>query len=249
VLRRVLPREEIELLKVILRRRIIDRVPAGYLTREAWLGGLQFYVDERVIIPRSYFVELIPQLADLPDGPRRIRRAVDVCTGSGCLAILLAHHFPAAQVDAIDLSAGALAVAHENLHAHQMEKQIRLYQSDVFDAVPPRRYELILSNPPYEPSGHCDALPAEFQHEPRLALDGGTDGLEIIRKLLLQARERLTDDGLLVIEVGGLRAAMEAGFPTLPIEWLATVDGSDCVAAIRSRDLRVPPRAARKVKT
>jgi ribosomal protein L3 glutamine methyltransferase len=243
VLRRVLRPEEISLLKAVLRRRIADRVPAGYLAREAWLGGHRFYVDERVIIPRSYFVELIPQLDAFFDDPEAVRQAVDVCTGSGCLAILLAQHFTQAKVDAVDLSRDALAVATENVRLHQLADRVRLYQSDVFDAVPRRRYDLILSNPPYEPSGHCDELPPEFRHEPRLALDGGFDGLAIIRKLLAQAPERLAPDGLVVIEVGGLRAAMEAAFPELPIEWLHTADGTDCVCAIRAKDLRRGRRA------
>ena len=176
--------EQVERVKAVLHQRIVDRVPAAYLTNEALLGGLAFHVDERVIIPRSYFVELIPELAKRLGGADKVRRAVDVCTGSGCLAILL-----------------------------------------------------ILSNPPYEPSGHCDRLAPEFRREPRLALDGGTDGLDIIRKLLRQARERLTPNGLVTIEVGGLRMAMEAAFPDLPLEWLHTADGSDCVCLIRAQDL------------
>lgn len=246
VLRRVLREDEVALLKTILRRRIIDRVPAGYLAREAWLGGHRFYVDERVIIPRSYFVELIPQLDAFFSEPGRVRQAVDVCTGSGCLALLLAHHFSDAKVDAIDLSRDALAVAEENVREHQMTGRVRLYQSDVFDAVPRRRYDLILSNPPYEPTSHCDDLPPEFHHEPRLALDGGADGLEIIRKLLDQAPERLTPKGLVLIEVGGLHAAMEAAFPDLPLEWLSTADGSNCVCAIRAAALRRRATPARR---
>ncbi|HEX2100910.1 MAG TPA: 50S ribosomal protein L3 N(5)-glutamine methyltransferase [Candidatus Synoicihabitans sp.] len=180
VLRRVLKPDEVDLLKAILQRRILDRVPAAYLAREAWFGGQRFYVDERVIIPRSYFVELIPQLVHrFPKTP--VRRAVDVCTGSGCLAILLAQQFPEAKVDAIDLSRDALAVARENVREHRLTARVRLYESDVFDAVPARRYDLILSNPPYEPSGHCDELPPEFRQEPRLALDGGGDGLDIMQ--------------------------------------------------------------------
>lgn len=238
VLRRVLDADDVARLKTLLRRRIADRVPAAYLMGEAWLGGHRFQVDERVIIPRSYFVELIPQLEARLGGAKAVRRAADVCTGSGCLAILLAHQFPWAAVDAIDLSDDALAVARENVREHGLVQRVSLHASDVFDAVPMRRYDLILSNPPYEPSGLCDELPAEFRHEPRLALDGGRDGLDVIRKLLAQARSRLTRKGGLMIEVGGLRAAMEMAFPALPIEWLATADGSDCVCAIRARDLR-----------
>lgn len=184
VLRRVLREEQVERIKAVLRRRIVDRVPAAYLTNEAWLGGLTFHVDERVIIPRSYFVELIPQLAERLGGVDKVHHAVDVCTGSGCLAILLALEFTQARVDAIDLSPDALAVARINVARHDVGQRVTLHQSDVFDRVPARRYDLILSNPPYEPTSHCDQLAPEFRQEPRLALDGGADGLDIIRKLL-----------------------------------------------------------------
>ena len=156
----------------VFRRRLVDRVPAAYLTREAWLGEHRFYVDERVIIPRSYFLEIIPgELASLLPSGKKIRRAIDVCTGSGCLAILLAHEFPAAQIDACDLSAAALAVAKINVAAHQVGARVRLFESDVLEAVPPAKYDLILSNPPYEPSAHVDAQAPEFAAEPRMAHD------------------------------------------------------------------------------
>lgn len=238
VLRRPLRAEEVERLRSAFRRRIVQRVPVGYLTGEAWLGGLRFRVDERVIIPRSYFVELIPQLERFLPAPAAIRRVVDVCTGSGCLAILLGRQFPQARVDAIDLSRDALDVARINVREHGLSGRVHLHESNVFDAVPRRRYDVILSNPPYEPSEHCDELPPEFRYEPRLALDGGADGLAIIRQLLHQAPGRLTASGLVVIEVGGLRAAMEAAYPKLPIAWLPTADGSNCVCAIRAADLR-----------
>ncbi len=225
-------------LRTVLQRRVIDRVPAGYLTREAFLGEHRFYVDERVIIPRSYFLEIIPTLsAHLPAGIE-VRRAVDVCTGSGCLAILLAHEFPRATVDAIDLSVDALAVAEINVREHRLGRRVKLHRSDVFTAVPPAKYEIILSNPPYEPTAVCDALPPEFRQEPRLALDGGADGLEIIRRLLEQARDRLEPHGLLVMEVGALRPAMTREFKGLRFQWLPTADGSDCVCLIRGESLR-----------
>jgi ribosomal protein L3 glutamine methyltransferase len=221
------------------RRRLVDHVPAGYLTREAWLGEHRFYVDERVIIPRSYFLEIIPEQLDgwLPD-PKRVTRVVDVCTGSGCLAILLAKHFPQAAVDAVDLSPDALEVAAINVKAHRLGKRVTLHRSDVFDAVPAVKYDVILSNPPYEPSAHCDALPAEFKQEPRMALDGGGDGLDIIRKLLRQARTRLQPHGIVMIEVGGLMAAMDKEFASLNLHWLHTGDGSDCVCVIHAARLK-----------
>lgn len=223
----------------LLYRRAVDRVPAAYLTREAWLGGHRFYVDERVIIPRSYFVEIIPSQLDawLPD-PKKVRRVADVCTGSGCLAILLARHFPAAQVDAIDLSAEALEVAAINVRAHRLTRRVALWRSDVLAGVPAVKYEVILSNPPYEPSALVDAQAPEFSAEPRVAHDGGRDGLVIIRALLRQARPRLAPHGLVLIEVGGLRAAMDREFAALQPHWLSTADGADCVCVIHAARLR-----------
>jgi ribosomal protein L3 glutamine methyltransferase len=226
-------------IEAVFRRRLVDHVPAGYLTREAWLGEHQFYVDERVIIPRSYFLEIIPEQLDgwLPE-PKKVTHVVDVCTGSGCLAILLAKHFPKAAVDAVDLSPDALAVAAINVKAHRLTKRVTLHRSDVFDVVPAVKYDVILSNPPYEPSAHCDALPAEFKQEPRLALDGGRDGLDIIRKLMRQARTRLQPHGIVLIEVGGLMAAMDREFASLEPHWLHTSDGSNCVCVIHAARLK-----------
>lgn len=240
VLERRLDAEQRAKLEAVFRRRVLERVPAAYLTREAWLGEHRFYVDERVIIPRSYFLEIIPgQLADwLPAGGTRVTRAVDVCTGSGCLAILLAHQFPKAQVDACDLSPNALAVAAINVAEHGLGRRVHLFESDVFDGVPPAKYDLILSNPPYEPSRLVDAQAPEFAAEPRMAHDGGADGLVIIRKLLRQAPERLTPDGIVVIEVGGLRPAMEREFGHLAPHWLPTQDRSNCVVLFEARRLR-----------
>jgi ribosomal protein L3 glutamine methyltransferase len=222
----------------ILRRRVLERVPAAYLTREAWLGGQRFYVDERVIIPRSYFVEIIAeQLDGWLRAPAKVRRVVDVCTGSGCLAILLAQHFPKAVVDAVDLSPDALEVAKINVAAHDLTKRVKLWASDVFDAVPAVSYDVILSNPPYEPSAHVDAQAPEFAAEPRMAHDGGGDGLEIIRKLLRQARTRLTDEGIVLIEVGGLVGAMDREFAALEPHWLHTEDGANCVCVIHAARL------------
>lgn len=225
----------------VLRRRALERVPAAYLTKEAWLGGQRFYVDERVIIPRSYFVEIIAeQLDGWLRAPGKVKRVVDVCTGSGCLAILLAQHFPQAKVDAVDLSPDALDVAKINVAAHGLEKRVTLWESDVFDAVrvgATWKYDVILSNPPYEPSAHVDAQAPEFAAEPRMAHDGGGDGLEIIRQLLRQARTRLTDEGIVLIEVGGLVAAMDREFAALEPHWLHTADGADCVCVIHAARL------------
>ncbi len=221
-----------------LRRRALERVPAAYLTHEAWLGEYRFYVDERVIIPRSYFLEIIAgQLDGWLRAPEKVKRVVDVCTGSGCLAILLAHHFPKAVVDALDLSPDALEVAKINVREHGLGKRVKLFQSDVFDAVPEVKYDVILSNPPYEPSALVDTQAPEFAAEPRMAHDGGGDGLDIIRKLLRQARTRLTPEGIVLIEVGGLMPVMNREFAALEPHWLHTEDGADCVCVIHAARL------------
>jgi ribosomal protein L3 glutamine methyltransferase len=240
VLARTLKVAERRRLEAVFRRRVLDRVPAAYLTREAWLGEDRFYVDERVIIPRSYFLEIIPTQLDpwLPEGGKHVSRVVDVCTGSGCLAILLAHRFPGARVDACDLSPGAIEVAGINVRDHRVGRRVSLFTSDVFDAVPPVKYDVILSNPPYEPSSLVDDQAPEFAAEPRLAHDGGPDGLHIIRKLLRQARDRLQPHGIVVIEVGGLRAAIDREFAALEPHWLPTQDGSDCVGLFQAARLR-----------
>lgn len=236
VLKRKLTAEESARIEEVFRRRLEDRIPAAYLTREAYLGEHRFYVDERVIIPRSYFLELLPVIAELM-GKKPIKRVVDVCTGSGCLAVLLAHQFADAKVDAIELSPDAMAVAKFNIATHHLAKRIKLHHSDVFDAVPRANYDLILSNPPYVPTRELRGLPEEFKREPVMALDGGADGLDIIRKLLRQSRERLQKHGLVVLEVGGLRAAMDRTFKELDLHWLHTEDGEDCVCMIQAARL------------
>ncbi|MDB6127224.1 MAG: protein-(glutamine-N5) methyltransferase, ribosomal protein L3-specific [Verrucomicrobia bacterium] len=230
--RKISPKER-PAIEAMLHRRTVDRVPAAYLTHEAWLGEHRFYVDERAIIPRSYFLEIIPELGN----SKGVRRVADVCTGSGCLAILLAHHFPAAKVDALDLSKDALEVAKINVREHKLGSRVTLYRSDVFDSAPPANYDIILSNPPYEPSAHVDAQSPEFKAEPRMAHDGGRDGLVIIRKLLRQARTRLAPKGRVLIEVGGLKAAMNREFAALKPKWLPTQDESDCVCLLEAGNL------------
>lgn len=240
VLQHKLTTAEVMAVEKVLDRRLVQRIPAAYLTREAFLGEYRFYVDERVIIPRSYFLEIIPQQLDAwLVNPTKVKRVADVCTGSGCLAILLAHHFPQAQVDAVDLSKDALDVARINVKNHKLTKRVKLHHSDVFDSVPKVKYDVIISNPPYEPSAHCDQLPAEFHREPRMALDGGKDGLDVIRKFLRQSRERLQPHGVVLIEVGGLQRAMDKAFPELDLYWMHTADGSNCVCLIQAERLRV----------
>lgn len=243
ILKRKLSAAETRSLETIFHRRLAEHVPAAYLTGEAWLGGLRFYVDPRVLIPRSYFVEILPSQLDpwLRD-PARVRRVADVCTGSGCLAILLARHFPKATVDAIDLSAGALEVAAINIRRHRLGRRVRAIRGDLLGGLA-EAYDVILCNPPYEPTSHVDDLPAEFQREPRLALDGGPDGLGLIRRLIRESAGRLKPGGILLIEVGGGRPAFEREFGRLHPHWFYTDDGSDCVCLVQSE--RLAPRQAR----
>jgi ribosomal protein L3 glutamine methyltransferase len=231
-------------LAAVLRRRLVDRVPAAYITREAWLGGLRFHVDERVLIPRSYFVEILPGQVDpwLRD-PSRVTRVADVCTGSGCLAVLLAKHFPAARVDAIDVSVDALEVAAINVARHRLGKRVRLRKGDLLGGDAAARYDVIVCNPPYEPTAHVDGLPEEFRREPRLALDGGPDGLGLVRRLVGQAAGRLKRHGILMIEVGGGRDAFEREFGRLEPHWFHTQDASDCVCLLQAA--RLSPRHSR----
>lgn len=238
VLRRKTTPEQAAMLEEVFRRRTEEHVPAAYLTREAWLGGHKFYVDERVIIPRSYFVELLPEVIPqwLPAN-KTVKRVVDVCTGSGCLAVLLAERFPEAKVDAIELSPDAAAVARFNIAENQFGSRITLHRSDVFDAVKPVKYDVILSNPPYVPTREMRGLPEEFRQEPAMALDGGADGLDIVRKLLRQARERLQPHGIVTLEVGQAKAALAAKLSELDPHWLHTGDGEDCVCVITAKRL------------
>jgi len=244
VLGRRLTAAESAAIAAVFRRRLVDREPAAYITREAWLGGLRFYVDERVLIPRSYFVEILPEQVDpwLGD-PARVARVADVCTGSGCLAILLARHFKAARVDATDLSPPALEVADINVRRHRLSGRVRLLKGDLLRPAAAARYDVILSNPPYEPAGHVDRLPAEFRREPRMALDGGPDGLGIIRRLIRQAPRHLKRNGILMVEVGGGREAFESEFGHLEPHWFHTADGSDCICLLQAA--RLAPRQAR----
>jgi ribosomal protein L3 glutamine methyltransferase len=244
VLRRTVSSGQSEAIAAVLRRRLVDRVPAAYITREAWLGGLRFHVDERVLIPRSYFVEILPAQVDpWVRDPAGVTRVADVCTGSGCLAILLARHFRAARVDAIDVSVDALEVAAINVARHRLGKRVRPRRGDLLTGAPAARYDIILSNPPYEPTAHVDGLPEEFRREPRLALDGGPDGLGLVRRLVRQAAGCLKPHGILMIEVGGGREAFEREFGRLEPHWFHTEDASDCVCLLQAA--RLSPRHAR----
>ncbi|HEY8242220.1 MAG TPA: 50S ribosomal protein L3 N(5)-glutamine methyltransferase [Casimicrobiaceae bacterium] len=222
----------------LLTRRIEQRVPAAYLTREAWLGDFRFYVDERVIIPRSFIAELLPDgLAPWIPDPDAIRVALDLCTGSGCLAILLAHAYPNADVDAIDLSSDALAVAQRNVADYGLDDRVNLIRSDLYANLVEKSYDLVISNPPYVTDRAMEALPTEYRHEPAMALAGGEDGLEAVRTIVKDAPRFLNPGGLLVVEVGHGRAAVEAAFPRMPMVWLSTVGHDEGVFAVPREDL------------
>lgn len=233
-------------LRDLLERRALDKEPTAYLTGEAWYGGLRFRVDPRVLIPRSYLVECLPLLARRL-GAERVRRAADACTGSGCLAVLAARTFPSAQFDATDISEAALEVARLNVADHGLSSRVNLVQADGLGDLP-GPYDLILSNPPYEPEELGKTLPEEFRKEPALALFSGEDGMGVVRRLLEQAASRLSSRGLLAMEVGGLRGAIEVAYPGLRLEWLPTADGSDCVLLASRAALRagLTKRAARR---
>lgn len=225
----------------VLRRRVTERLPAAYLTREAWLGDFSFYVDERVIVPRSFIAELLRDgLAPWVEDPLRVSRALDLCTGSGCLAVLLAEAFPEAMVDAADISPQALEVAAINVGRYGLEQRVRLIRSDYFRALKSQRYDLIVSNPPYVDAAAMAELPAEYRHEPVLALAGGSDGLDGVRIILAGAARHLTPGGWLVVEAGRRRSEVEAAFPRLPFTWLETSGGDRHVFLLRKADLPKP---------
>ena len=236
VWQRALTGSEQQAVAAIIARRIRERVPAAYLTHEAWLGPYRFYVDERVIVPRSFIAELLhEELSPWVNDPAEVGSVLDLCTGSGCLAIVAALTFPDATVDAVDLSADALAVAARNVADYQLDGRVNLIASDMFDALAGRRYDLILSNPPYVTSESMAALPEEYLREPQMALASGNDGLDHVRTILQQAPQHLNDGGLLVVEVGFNRHGVETAFPHIPFTW-AEVSAGDEVVFMLTRD-------------
>jgi ribosomal protein L3 glutamine methyltransferase len=219
-------------------RRITERIPAAYLTHEAWLGEYRFYVDERVIVPRSYIAELLRDRLQPWLPPRcKPKTILDLCTGSGCLAIVAAHTFAQAQVDGADISAAALSVARRNVREHHLVARVQLKRTDLFGKLAGLHYDLILSNPPYVGVSAMRALPAEFRHEPELALAGGTDGLDLVRRILQDAPQHLNAGGWLVMEVGHYRPRVERAFPRMPFIWAETSGGDDCVLLIQKEAL------------
>lgn len=233
----LLPAERNAVLEV-LQKRVEQRIPAAYLTHEAWLGEYRFYVDERVIVPRSYIAELLREgLEAWIDDSEGVASALDLCTGSGCLAILMADTFPNAHIDAVDISPDALAVAQRNVSDYGLNDRIELVQSDLFSQLQGRSYDVIISNPPYVNAESVAALPAEYLAEPELSLGSGEDGLDATRIILANAAKHLNPNGLLVVEIGHNRDALEAAFPQLPFFWPETSGGDGFVFILKREDL------------
>ena len=241
-------------IEAIVRRRIRERMPMAYLLQEAWLGEHSFYVDRRAIVPRSFIAELLRDHLS-PWLPREPKKILDLCTGSGCLAVLLALEFPDARVDAADLSAPALQVARVNIRNYALAKRVRAVRSDLFKALKRKKYDLIVSNPPYVTARSMRSLPREYRHEPQVALAAGNDGLDLAHRILREAKHHLTPGGLLVCEIGGNRRALERAYPALEFAWPETSEGPGCVfilareqlpsAARTASSTRIPPRPAR----
>ncbi|MCC2636905.1 MAG: prmB [Moraxellaceae bacterium] len=233
---KLLPSERRTVVELV-RRRVNERTPLGYLLNLAYFAGLPFYVDERVLVPRSPIAELIagrfqPWLAFEP------QRVLDLCTGSGCIAIAVATEFPDALVDAADISMDALSVASVNVEHHDLLERVNLIESDVFGKLPGQRYDLIVSNPPYVDAEDMADLPPEFEKEPELGLASGRDGLDLTRRILAESADHLTDEGVLVVEVGNSQWALEQSFPEVPFEWVEFENGGQGVFVLSAAQCR-----------
>ena len=232
----LLPHERTQLLEK-LHRRVIDREPVAYITHQAWQGDYDFYVDERVLVPRSFIYELLGEpLSPWIEYPELVHRALDLCTGSGCLAIQLADHYPAAEVDAVDISLDALEVAAYNVQDYGFEDRINLIHTDLFEGLE-GTYDLIISNPPYVDAQSVADLPEEYLHEPKIALGSGEDGLDATRQILLHAAKYLNPKGILLVEIGHNRDVLEAQYPELPFIWLETSGGDGFVFLLTREQL------------
>ncbi len=233
-----LTNHERKALSELLKLRVEKKVPAAYLTHEAWLGDLPFYVDERVIVPRSFIAEPLREaLFPWIDSTEKVSRVLDMCTGSACLAILAAHIFPQARVDAVDISADALAVARRNVDDYQLNNRVQLIESNLFSQLDGQLYDLIISNPPYVDAASVAKLPAEYLHEPTLALGSGQDGLDATREILEHAAGHLTPGGILLVEIGHNRDALESAYPKLAFNWLNVAAGDEFIFILQREDL------------
>ena len=223
----------------LIDRRVHDKTPTAYLLKEAWLTGHRFYIDERALIPRSYIAELLEEdLAPWVADPESVGSVLDLCTGSGCLAILAKGCFPHAAVTGSDISADALEVAKINRRDYDLDDELELVQGDIYENLQGRKFDVIISNPPYVTTRSMDALPEEYRHEPSLALAAGEDGMDVVERIVSEAADHLTEEGILIVEVGDGLEAVEALFPDLPITWLSVSGGDDQVFLAHAKDLR-----------
>jgi ribosomal protein L3 glutamine methyltransferase len=235
---RLLPEEVLQVLSVI-ERRTVERVPAAYITNEAWLGTYAFYVDERVLVPRSFIAELIPNFfSPWVTNPYEVENVLELCTGSGCLAIMMADVYQNAVVDAVDISKDALAVAERNIRDYKLEGRVNPIESDLYENVPFKKYDLIVTNPPYVNADSMAKLPPEYLREPQIALHGGADGMDLVRKIVAGAAERLTPEGILVVEIGNEAEYAEAAFGHLGLTWLTTSAGDEAVFLLTAEQLQ-----------
>lgn len=221
----------------LLRRRMEERVPAAYLTNKAWFAGLAFYVNDRVLVPRSPFAELIENELRPWMEPDRVRRILDLCSGSGCIGIAAAMHLPRARVDLVEISDPALAVARRNIAEYGLEERVRAIRSDLFEGLSGERYDVILSNPPYVGTQELARLPAEYRREPALGLAGGEDGLDLVRRILRDASRHLQPGGVMIVEVGNSAGALEAAYPEVPFLWLEFERGGEGVFLLAAEQL------------
>jgi ribosomal protein L3 glutamine methyltransferase len=228
--------KDLRKIEALARRRIRERIPMAYLLKEAWLGEHAFYVDQRVIVPRSFIAELLRDRLS-PWLAREPKRALDICTGSGCLAVLLALTFERVHVDAADVSSDALAVARKNLNLYKLTGRIKLTRSDLFASLGNKKYDLIVSNPPYVTARSMRKLPKEYRHEPALALAAGKDGLDLVHRIIGTAKAHLSPGGLLVCEIGGNRGALERAYPKLEFAWPETSQGPGSIFILAREQL------------